>query len=494
MAKARLEAMIGLNGKAFRKGLLKIKASVVAFKKNIARAGKAIFAGLTVAAVAFGVALKRVTDRGDYFGKLAKRTGFATDELQRLSHAAEISGTNMESIAKAIKRFPRVLRDARRGLSTAVDALDELGLSAKDFEGLSPEKAFRKLMLAVSEIKDPMQKAALAQEVFGRAGTELIPLLNEGAKGIKNLSDEADKLGLVMSAEQIRNAETFKDEITRVKAQVTGIVQKWVGGLLPAINKAVTRIGEMLTSFRNSGKMQEFADKLFDAATSLTAAVEAFSSVDNKFKSFFDIMVSAFSAGGEIIALKIKEAMGDNAFGRMASRIKDVSAVLGVISAGGDWMDVAISRMPRGEKQIKDDFLKTINDILPDMNKTKDRHTAFVNDLFSSEDNPFAVGSDLYNDMQADKSTDNDDIADIRKELADIFAGLPDIEKDQAQKRTARGSLSNLSALGRSFAGAGQASIPKQQLTVQEKFLAATKEIREINKKQLDKMGKGGTF
>ena len=81
-----------------------------------------------------------------------------------------------ETFEKALLRQSRTILDASQGTATAVDALDLLGLTYMDVEGLSPDESFLVLADAIAGIEDPATRAAAAQEVFGRSGAELIPL------------------------------------------------------------------------------------------------------------------------------------------------------------------------------------------------------------------------------------------------------------------------------------------------------------------------------
>ena len=96
-----------------------------------------------------------------------------------------------QGFENGIKRMSGFVEDAKDGLKTSTDALDKLGISVEDLQGLSPEESFRMLSSAIADLPDEVQKAALAQDVFGRSGTRLLPLLKEGSEGIAALRQEA---------------------------------------------------------------------------------------------------------------------------------------------------------------------------------------------------------------------------------------------------------------------------------------------------------------
>jgi len=144
---------------------------------------------------------------------MAKRTGLSTEAVSRLSHAAQLSGTSLEGLEVGLKRMSRVILDAKQGLAEARRSFEEIGVKVDDLQGKSPEDIFIILAEAIRGIEDPTKKAALAQEVFGRAGTMLIPLFNEGASGIRRMGKEAERLGIVLDRDAAARAEKLTDDL-----------------------------------------------------------------------------------------------------------------------------------------------------------------------------------------------------------------------------------------------------------------------------------------
>jgi hypothetical protein len=62
---------------------------------------------------------------------------------------------------------------------------------------------------------DGARKSAIALKLFGLEGAKLIPFLNEGAKGIQAFEDEAARLGIVFSDDQIKAAEGLQHRAWR---------------------------------------------------------------------------------------------------------------------------------------------------------------------------------------------------------------------------------------------------------------------------------------
>jgi hypothetical protein len=177
-------------------------------------------AGMTAAGTAIlapiAAAVKSFAAQGDELDKMAKRTGVAGSALAEFSFAAEQSGANLDDFEKSIKRMQRTIEDGKRGLTTAVDGLDLVGLSVQDLQGLSPEDQFQKIADGMAAIVDPSTKAAAAQMLFGRSGTQLIPMLND----LSQLRQEARDLGLIPAEGEIENAAKVTDALNRVRRAV----------------------------------------------------------------------------------------------------------------------------------------------------------------------------------------------------------------------------------------------------------------------------------
>jgi hypothetical protein len=90
-------------------------------------------------------ATRTFASMGDDVAKMARRTGFAVEALSELRFAASQTGTDMKALENSLRRMQRSIYDAGRGLSTATDALGDLGLRFEDLDGLTPEQQFRLL-------------------------------------------------------------------------------------------------------------------------------------------------------------------------------------------------------------------------------------------------------------------------------------------------------------------------------------------------------------
>ena len=204
------------------------------------------------AVASLAVMAKKAINAADVMDKLALKTGFSVEALGALKLQAELGGTNLGTMEKAVKRMQASIVDAELGLSTATDALDLMGLSIDDLKGKTPEEQFFTLAKALEDIEDPTIKAATAQKIFGRAGVELIPTLGNLSKGMGFVLGEAEKLGPVLSTEGAKSAADFNDAMTNLGTSLKSAGAAFLNsGVLEFFTNVVDRITNVIGSFGN---------------------------------------------------------------------------------------------------------------------------------------------------------------------------------------------------------------------------------------------------
>lgn len=174
--------------------------------------------GVSLSAAGFVSFVAGTAHAADALAKLSQKTGVAVEDLSRLQYAAELSGVSQNQLNTAMEQL------ARRA-TTNGEAFRRYGIEVRNVDGTM--RSTRELMDDVADVfskhADGAEKTAAAYELFGRAGTDLIPLLNAGASGLKDMGDESDRLGRTMSGDMARAAEQFNDNMTRIRESARGV-------------------------------------------------------------------------------------------------------------------------------------------------------------------------------------------------------------------------------------------------------------------------------
>lgn len=258
-------------------------AGVTSLGFSFVAVGAAISAAMDAATVAFSTI-------GTGIDNMSKRTGIAVETLFGLRFAADQANVGMESLELGIKKMQKTIFAAQEGTKAAVETLSELAIPIEQIIALAPEDQFKLMADAISKLGDPTQKAALAMKVFGRSGTDLLPLIEQGAAGIDAFTKKARQLGLVMSKQDAAAANVLNGALGELK-QVLQQTALEVGASLAKVwtdfARQITAVVIEVNSFIR--KNREMIVVAYRIATALTIAggalvaaglaISAFSSV-----------------------------------------------------------------------------------------------------------------------------------------------------------------------------------------------------------------------
>jgi len=206
---------------------------------------------LILTAGAFTRVVTGAINQADAFGKLSRQTGIAADSLQAYVNAGKLAGVEQATIEKGLRRLAQSQREADQGIKTYSESYEALGISVRDSDGnlKSSEILLGDIADRFSNMPNGATKAALAMEIFGRSGAQLIPMLNEGRDALEEWNYETSE-GFAA------NAEYFNDQITMLKFGFDGFRKQLADALLPTLNN-------LLGMFRNIFSSKNDWDGLF---------------------------------------------------------------------------------------------------------------------------------------------------------------------------------------------------------------------------------------
>lgn len=200
-----------------------------------AKAGFRYKAALAGVATAAGLALKAQVNYGDWLSKTSERTGVAIETLSGYRAGLKKSGTDVDTFATGLQALASRMRDVQGGSGEAVRTFDDLGISATDAEGnLRPvNDVLLDVAERLSSTANGAQKAALAGRVFGEdLGGKLIPFLNQGREGLREMTRQSQILGTTWSDESAAAASKLKDTVgdlvERGNALSQSAAQYWI--------------------------------------------------------------------------------------------------------------------------------------------------------------------------------------------------------------------------------------------------------------------------
>lgn len=248
-------------------------AKVQSAAQGAMKALTGIGVGLSVAGLA--AFIRGAIDAADEMSKLSQKTGLAVQDVAGLQLAYRQSGLAAEVLQTSIAKMSKAMADGS-------DAFTAMGVSVRNQDGTL--KSTRQVLGEVSDkfagYKDGAEKTALAMEIFGKSGADLIPLLNGGAGALEEFDAMAQKLGLTISEQTAKDAEKFNDTLDLVGQGMQGIGRQVAAQLLPTLS---TLAGQFFDSATSGDTLKSVADGLgfaFKALYSIgVGVVQAFKTV-----------------------------------------------------------------------------------------------------------------------------------------------------------------------------------------------------------------------
>jgi hypothetical protein len=222
--------------------------------------GLKIAAAGALIAAPFIAGFHHFVQAGSDMQDMADRTGLTVEALSELRHAVEQAGASAEDLEKGLKAMDQFLVNVAAGSPAAIDSLDRLGLRFEDLNKLTRDQALSLFADALSGVDNASLRSTLAIDVFGRSALRLMPLLRSGSSGIRELREEAGRLGLVMSAADAAAAESLGDQLANLVkiakmvaftfgAAVAPIIRVFVGVAMEAavaVNHFMTEHKELM--------------------------------------------------------------------------------------------------------------------------------------------------------------------------------------------------------------------------------------------------------
>jgi hypothetical protein len=234
------------------------QASASAMQKSmgtIAAGIKGLVAGLSVGLII--QAGKAALEYAGHLGELADTLGLTTKDLQTFSYAAGQVGISQEELEAGIQKLTISMGKAQLGSKAQVAAFDAIGISLDQLKGKDAGEVFRLIADKLQNVSDRSQRAAVEVALFGKAGAKLDNLLSGSQGRLSELSDAAERLGIVLSDEQIQKADATADKIaalqTVLKANIAGAVADNADSILSLANALATLIssvGQAITGWK----------------------------------------------------------------------------------------------------------------------------------------------------------------------------------------------------------------------------------------------------
>lgn len=244
----------------FNNGIKEAQKEAKEFEKTI-KPSKELLQQMGTAMTGVGLAIvgsmgamaKAAADYGDELRDASIRTGVTTEQLAALKLAAGQSGAAFSDVTAALGKLAKGTSEAAQGSKAQAETFKALGVSVTDTSGRM--RPMNDVLLDVADrfatMKDGAQKAALAQEVFGKGGAALIPMLNEGRAGLAAFGAEAERLGVSLGQDAADQADAFNDALDTLQQAALGFSLTIGQELIPILTDALQSFGDVIVAVKD---------------------------------------------------------------------------------------------------------------------------------------------------------------------------------------------------------------------------------------------------
>lgn len=218
-------------------------------------AGQALSAfgatGVAVAAILGGlaVALVKVREGMQFAADLtdtADRIGVGVEALQRWRYASDEAGVSVETFQANLEKLNGMVGAFKIGIGDGrlKPIFEELGITKAQ---LANVKTAEEMMLLLADTLGQVQDRAVQVRLARGLGVEdSLPILRLGSERIRELGDEAARLGLVMSKDVVKALDDADRKLEIAQQRIDMSMRLAVAGLADDFASLVTQIADVV--------------------------------------------------------------------------------------------------------------------------------------------------------------------------------------------------------------------------------------------------------
>jgi hypothetical protein len=324
------KTITGLQGrfKAFEGGINEFTGKVGALAGSFTRflgplaAIGAGFLGARSAAQAFGEAI----NLGGQLNDLASRTGASAGELMVLQRAFDNAGAGAEKVGPTINKLQRALIEAGQGAKTYSEAFALLNLKHEDLARMSPTEQLRAVAEAISRLPDATQRSAVAMQLLGKSGGELLPFLRNFNGEMETAQQQLGSAPALMD-EMNQSLDAIGDNFQAIKTKA----MEFALGALKNIAPALAEITDTISKIDFAAIGASFSDTMlraYDFFRGLFADPSQIFSLYGDYleatlKSAGDALITGFRTAFDFFVNAWQSMMTNDVFGAFAEVLAD---------------------------------------------------------------------------------------------------------------------------------------------------------------------------
>lgn len=259
----------------------------------------------------------------DDLNTLAKQSGLTTEEIQKMNYAQDLIDVSTDTMLASIKKLTNTLKSSEK-------KFESLGVATRDVNGEFRDTTdiWYDTLDALSKVENETERDTLAMDIFGKSASDLAGIIDDGGEALRDLGDQAERAGLIMSQDTLDSLNAVNDQIDTMKATVTATIAttgaKALEVLAPAFDMIVGKIGELLEWI---GSLDADQLKLIVTVAGVIAAISPVAGIISGISGAVSGFLSFMPRVGSV-ATKVFEFAMNNPILLIAAAVATITALI----------------------------------------------------------------------------------------------------------------------------------------------------------------------
>ncbi len=351
-------------------GVEQAKGAIESVKDStdkVSEGAKSLLEGLLAAFSVEGISafIEKMATLGTQTERTMALLGVSSETVGELNFVAQATGGSLDSLATTTERMAlNVQKSTKDAFNPAALALQKLGLSVADFEGLSADEYINKVADASAKFANDFDKAQVLMALGGRGMAQLIPILAQGSEGLDELRQKALDAGGTLDEKTTKSLADVHVALLAAQAAVTGLGAVVVSALSPAIIDSAEKFAEFTSEVKNLVAGGQLLSAIFETFRGLAAEIATRLAVlGTLVKDVFTLNWSAIRADYDAGMAQIDAVIADH-----AKRQQEIlgnaiggGSPAGLPSQAGEGEKPGIGQLPFPNKDTTSAALKEMN-------------------------------------------------------------------------------------------------------------------------------------
>lgn len=219
-------------------------------QKDLKTIGTAVGTAVGATAAAVAGMTASTLNAAKEIERLSAVSGIGQEEFQRYAAGAKVVGIEQDKLADIFKDTNDKIGDfMQTGAGPMADFFEQIapkvGVTADSFRKLSGPQALGLYVSSLEKAGVSQAEMTFYMEAIASDATALLPLLRNNAEGFKDLGDQAEAAGAILSGDTLESSRQLNAAIFVMEQEFAGLRNQVAAGLIPTLADLAGQFSEV---------------------------------------------------------------------------------------------------------------------------------------------------------------------------------------------------------------------------------------------------------